>query len=241
MNFRLGTRLSLLVGLTLAVLLPTAATASTMFELESGSVSFTVYEYAPGDGLSLLANTFTIDIDSVQLVIDPDTQEIVSFDLVIDSPTEFTLLSDSSAYLTYTSLILESFALSVTDGTLVADGTGYSFDGDAYVTAVLGGTSEEGRPLADSSLSVSGDVPDGPLYWDVLDPGMISLNGMAVGFFDSPLDENYLVMTADFQFTASASAPVPEPNAMLLFIVGFLVTGGAARRRRFNGGTKYLR
>ncbi len=89
--------LSCIVAFVFAVVLPTAAEATT-FVLDSGSISLTVDEYAPGTGFYRAADSMTVDIDSATFVVDSDTNEIISLDIVLSSRVDRDIRSGTPVY-----------------------------------------------------------------------------------------------------------------------------------------------
>ncbi len=230
----------LLIAVAIAVGLATTARAAMMYTLESGSVSLTVDEYSPGDGrLHRAANTVTVDLDSAVVMIDPDQDSMLSIVLSTSPYAQLALLPDTpaSAEGGFTMLVLESLTVEALGGTLLANDSGYAFNGNVSVDAMFGVSGTGGDHQGMAGAPLMGDLGQGPIYGDLANGGMIRMSGVAVASFDSPFNGNRLVVTGDFNFVAS-TAPVPEPGSPLLFAAGLLVASLAVQRHSKARGGK---
>lgn len=224
------------LGFAIVVLSPCAARATT-FTLDAGSLSLTIDEYSPGVGFYRAADAVTVDLDSVELVFDPDRMRITSLVLAASPDVELALHPGTAGYADgYRTLTIESFGLQANDGAVLGGGRGYAFGDDVWVNASFSVADASGAQLVyDQSAAgvFSGDMAQGPIYGALMSEGPISLTGVGLGYFESPWNSSYLVVTGNFAFSASPSAaPVPEPGAALLFIWGLLVAGLSARSHR---------
>jgi hypothetical protein len=210
------------LAIVLAVALPSAARAVPVgYTLQSGSVSLTVDEYSPSEGrLYRAADTVEVAIASLTLIIDAAANAI-TIDLVTRPSGSLGLDPGTPAYADVADLVIESFAVQAS-GVLLANDSGYRFDQYVIVDATFGG-------FPSSTPVMPGAIGQGPIF-GLGGGGVVNLAGVAVGFFESPFNENRLVVTGSF--AASVVAPIPEPDAMLLFPLGLLVAGMAVRRRR---------
>ena len=225
---------ALCVAMAIAIGMQSAAHAAMMFTLDSGSLTLTVDEYSESEGrLYRAADSVTVDIFGVVLMVDPGVDEMFSFQLTALPNVELELLPDTPSHGDgYEMIMLNSFDVSALGGALIANDSGYAFDGGVDVAAVFGASGPGGYYESVGVAPSMSDLGQGPVYGDLGYGESIRMAGVAVGSFDSPWNGNQLVVTGDFSFVAKAApaAPVPEPSAPLLFAAGLLVATAAVRR-----------
>lgn len=217
-----------------AVGAPTSVLAAPIaYSLQAGSVTITVDEYSPADGrMHRFADPVKVDITSAVLTLDAELGTVEELAFGASPWIELALHPDTPAYEYdgYRTLIVETFGLNALGGSLLADGTGFSFGG-ADLDVTFGATGTGGAYSGD--LATAGSLGPGPIFGNLANGGPVSLSGTAVGVFASPFNDSTLIVTGNFTLkAASAAAPVPEPDALLLFLAGLTVAAASAGRSR---------
>jgi hypothetical protein len=210
-----------------------ALAAPIAYSLSAGSLTITVDEYSPTDGrIHRFADPVKVDITSAVLTLDAEQGTVDELAIGASPNVELALHPDTPAYEYdgYRTLIIESLGVHALGGSLLASDTGFSFAG-ADLDLTFGATGTGGSYSGD--LSTAGSLGPGPIFGDLANGGPVSLSGTAVGVFASPFNDSTLIVTGNFTLKAVSSAePVPEPDALLLFLAGLTVAAASAGRSR---------
>jgi hypothetical protein len=233
-----------LLGIATAIGLlaaPFAASASSTFVLDSGTLdTIQLFDISGnqvaspcplGSANNCLVNA-PLAIDQASITLDFNTMQVMDLNLLVSSTGQLNLGGiNGYSHIDFTGT---SYQSGTSSSFTLAGGTQYNFQPvpgivsvdnlDMYMMGNTSGTPDASLPYANTATP-GGNFIMGP-------NGMtIRLTGVDIGVFVDPLTGlDPVVAKADFTFTATN--PIPEPTAALLFSVGFVVAAGATRRKK---------